>query len=160
MKTALLLLFFFIAIHVNAQNGPSKIHPYVRAGAGIPTGLFSSIYKLTISGKVGALYPLSQKTNLVAETGYMYFFKKKKSGGIGFLPLTGGLEYNIAGRTSFELMMGGALLTESPASLYFCVQPGVAFQLFPKNSILLDYTGFVSYGYVVGGLNFSYRYSF
>lgn len=160
MKYRLMFLFLFVTIAARAQQQPKSVQYYVQGGIGVPTGLFSSIYKLTVNGKVGLLYPLSDKTKLIAETGYMYFLKKRKSGGISFIPLTGGLQYHIAGRTSLSLMAGGALLLEDPVVVYFAVQPGVGVELSVHHSLRLDYTGFVSYGYVVGGLNLSYRFSF
>ena len=160
MKYRLMFLFLIVTIGATAQQQPNSVQYYVEGGIGVPTGLFSSIYKLTVNGKVGVFFPLSSKTDLIAETGYMYFLKKKKSGGISFIPLTGGLQYHISGRTSLSLMAGGALLLENPVVVYFAVQPGIGYDFTPHHSLHFDYTGFVSYGYVVGGLNLSYRFSF
>lgn len=158
MRWGLILVFVLIVQSGFCQQFEKETSVYIQGGIGLPTGMFSSIYKLTLNGKVGLQYDISPKTNLVAETGYMYFFKKNKPGGISFIPLTGGIEYEAAPDTHASIQIGGALLADRPVQIYFAVQPGVAYNFTEHTSLKLDYTGFVSYGYVVGGLNLSYRY--
>lgn len=153
---SLLLLFF----NLNAQNSKPHFSGIASASVGIPTGLFSSVYSFTAGGNVGAKYTLSEKSAFTGTAGFLQFFRKGGGEGISFIPVLGGFQYHFIPEVFISLEGGGAIATYSGGGMLACLVPSVGYQVNPRLSAALNYTGIAQYGFLVGGMNMRLSYSF
>ena len=161
MKKIIFSLFFLIVfINLQAQQTEHKLSWEISAEAGLPTGLFNTVYSFIGGASVGARYVLSEKSMVTASAGYLNFFRKGGGTGVSFIPIVAGFKYHFVPDVFVSLEGGGAIPTYSKGGILACVIPGVGYQISHDFSVELNYTGLAQYGLLVGSVNMGVSYVF
>jgi hypothetical protein len=153
MKIILSIFFFFLLSNVSAQQKSNKFYGIVSVNAGIPTGLFSSVYSFTAGANAGVSYSFSQQTSFTGTVGFLQFFRKGGGEGISFVPVLVGAQYHFIPKVFISLEGGVAIPTYSQGGILGCLIPAAGYQFNRKLSASLNYTGVAQYGLLVGGIN-------
>ncbi len=151
-----IVLFFILSLLFLKTNGQPAIHKFsglISADAGIPSGLFSSVYSFTAGGNIGAKYSLSNKSALTGTVGFVHFFRKGGGQGISFVPVMGGFQYHFIAEVFVSFEAGVAIPTYANGGVVGTIVPSVGYQINRYLSADLNYTGFAQYGFLVGGIN-------
>jgi len=160
MKIILSVLLFIMFSDVQAQKTNQKFSGLVSVDAGIPTGLFSSVYSFTGGVNIGAKYALSNQVSLSGTAGYLNFFRKGGGEGISFIPVLGGFQFHFIPDAFVSFEAGAAIPTYAHGGILGCVIPAAGYQINPHIAVDLNYTGIAQYGFLVGGINARISYSF
>lgn len=160
MKIIFSIFLFFLFFDLNAQVANQKFSGLVSVDAGIPTGIFSSVYSFTGGVSAGAKYALSNQASLSATAGYLNFFRKGGGEGISFIPILGGFRYHFIPQAFVSFEAGTAIPTYAHGGILACIIPAAGYQINQRLSADLNYTGIAQYGFLVGGINARLSYSF
>ncbi|HET7118646.1 MAG TPA: hypothetical protein VFI29_19275 [Hanamia sp.] len=160
MKIILSLFLFLLFSGAQAQKTNQKFSGLVSVDAGIPTGLFSSVYSFTTGVNIGAKYALSNQTSLSATAGYLNFFRKGGGEGISFIPVLGGFQFHFIPDAFVSFEAGAAIPTYAHGGILASIVPAAGYQINPHLSADLNYTGIAQYGFLVGGINLRVSYTF
>lgn len=157
MKRIIALIFFLPTVGLGQQK--KELHPFVEPGAGITTGIFKYVYPDFFTMDAGVVYVLNQNVQLDGSLGYVYFLRKHHKKGISFIPLSASFRYFPMQHIFFEMKAGAAFMIED-SEFYFLSQPAAGYEWRFHHQLKLSYYGFVTNGYVIGGVRASYRYIF
>lgn len=160
MRIIFTIFALFIFSGLQAQTKKDKLTGIISVNAGIPTGIFHSVYRFTVGASGGAKYTLSEKSAFTGMAGYIHFFRKGKGEGVSYIPFVGGFQYHFVPKAFVSVDAGGAIPTYSGGGLLGCLIPAAGYQINPRLSIDLNYTGLAQYGLLVGGINLRTIYSF
>lgn len=160
MKIIFSLFLSLLFLDLCAQTTNQKISVLVSVDAGIPTGLFSSVYSFTGGVSAGAKYSLTSQTSLSATAGYLHFFRKGGGAGISFIPVLGGFQFHFIPKAFVSFEAGGAIPTYANGGILACIIPAAGYQVNPHMYVDLNYTGVAQSGFLVGGINARLSYSF
>ncbi|HEY5462388.1 MAG TPA: hypothetical protein VIJ95_03965 [Hanamia sp.] len=160
MKIVFSIFFLFLFTIVSAQQKNSKFYGIISVNAGIPTGIFSSVYSFTAGANAGVGYSISQQTAFTGTVGYLKFFEKGGGEGISFVPILAGFQYHFIPEVFISLEAGAALPTYAHGGILACAIPAAGYQINRKLSASLNYTGVAQYGLLVGGVNVRLSYTF
>lgn len=160
MKIIFSLFLFLVFPDLNAQVTNQKFSGLVSVDAGIPTGLFSSVYSFTTGVNVGTKYTLSSQTSLSGTVGFLNFFRKGGGEGISFIPVLGGFQFHFIPEAFVSFEAGAAIPTYAHGGILASIVPAFGYQVNPRLSVDLNYAGIAQYGFLVGGINARISYSF
>lgn len=160
MKIVFSIFFLFLFATLSAQQKNSKFYGIISVNAGIPTGLFSSVYSFTAGGSAGVGYSLSQQTSFTGTIGYLNFLRKGGGEGISFVPILAGFQYHFIPEVFISMEGGVAIPTYANGGILACIIPAAGYQINRKVSASLNYTGVAQYGLLVGGINLRVSYIF
>ncbi|MEO9071216.1 MAG: hypothetical protein ABI261_09285 [Ginsengibacter sp.] len=160
MKIIFSLFLFLTFLNLSAQKTNKKFSGLIFIDAGIPTGLFSSVYSFTGGISAGAKYSLTSQTSFSATAGFLNFFRKGGGEGISYIPVLGGFQFHFIPEAFVSFEAGAAIPTYANGGILACVIPAVGYQLNPRMTVDLNYTGIAQYGFLVGGINARFSYSF
>ncbi len=156
IKYLLLFFFTFCTFLCYSQQASSRFKPFVEAGGGPGTGLTHDLYPVFLNIRGGVGYQLSEKANLIGSSGYVQFFRKNNKKGASYIPLAGGIDYNMSEKVFLEMQIGGAWLLKDD-ELNFIAEPGIGWDINTHHSLRISYYGFAAIDFIIGGINFSYR---
>lgn len=160
MKIIFSLFLSLLFLNLSAQTTNQKISVLVSVDAGIPTGLFSSVYSFTGGVSAGAKYSLTSQTSLSGTAGYLHFFRKGGGEGISFIPVLGGFQFHFIPEAFVSFEAGAAIPTYANGGILGCIIPAAGYQINPYMAVDLNYTGVAQSGFLVGGINARFSYSF
>lgn len=160
MKIVFSIFLIFLFTNLCAQQKNSKFYGIVSVNAGIPTGLFNTVYSSTVGGSAGIGYSFSEQISFTGTVGYLNFLRKGGGEGISFIPVLVGAQYHFIPQVFISLESGAAIPTYSNGGVLACIIPAAGYQINRKLSASLDYTGVAQYGLLVGGVNVRVSYSF
>ena len=113
MKKLLLIVIIFAAFKAHAQDLP---HPSTAFSAGAELGIPAhSLYNIGVGASVKLEQPVVSPVSLTLTAGFSSFFRKNSpfnngnSGGNLFVPLKGGVRYNVGSGVFLEAEAGSAI---------------------------------------------------
>jgi|GEM_PF-1963684 len=160
MKIFFSIFFLLLFANLSAQQKNNKFYKILSVNAGIPTGIFSSVYGFTAGANAGVGYSVSQQTDFTGTVGYLKFFEKGSGEGISFVPILAGFQYHFIPEVFISIEGGVAIPTYAHGGILACMVPAAGYQINRKLSASLNYTGVAQYGLLVGGVNVRLSYSF
>lgn len=137
-----LILVSIIALNAQSKKVRSTNNIFsLGAEISLPTGLFNDVYKFGLGASAQGGFPVSAKTFLTLNSGYIsYLFKNNYGGGSeGFIPVLGGVEYNFS-QIIFGSAQAGFTFYTAGGGQAFTYSPGVGFRLNKRFAALIKYT--------------------
>lgn len=135
----LVVLFFVLAVSVNAQS--RSMRPYINLGTtfGIPVGNDADFYNLTWGLNAIGVFPVNSEFGLLLDAGYLNYFGKSGVDNWGLIPVMAGGKYNFNNKVFGALKAGISFATSSGGGSAFTWSPGLGVMLTNKISLSLRY---------------------
>jgi hypothetical protein len=151
----------------NAQKTNMTKHLRFSVGGelGLPVGSFSNTHSIGFGVTAQADYPLSSKTDLTLNTGYMTFSGKTAVGNLkyssfNYVPLLAGVKYWFSSNVYGSGQLGLSFGTGSGSGSNFTFAPGIGFKFNNQWDALLKYTTISASGGSLGNLGLRVGYTF
>ena len=160
----------------NTQQEDQKVKKSIRfsigADIGVPTGYLADHSSLAVGGSLQAEYPLTKVLTITANAGYLDFIAKRGGKNLPFIPVLGGLKYDLTpmfyvsgqagisfygGRDKNDGNGGGS------GEKYLTYVPGLGIRTSKQFDILLKYEtvyiGSSSRSYAFAGARIAYNFN-
>ena len=166
-KTLLVAVFAAFIGMVNAQKANITKHLRFSVGGelGLPVGNFSNTHSIGFGATAQADFPLSNKTDLTLNTGYMTFGGKTATGNLKFksfnyIPLLAGIKYWFSSNVYGSGQLGLSFASGSGSGSNFTFAPGIGYKFNEHWDALLKYTTISASGGSLSNLGVRIGYTF
>lgn len=165
MKIIVVIFFTMLFASVKGQQASEKkIYFGTGINLGVPVGIFSSVYSVTVGANIKAELSTSQKFLLTLNAGYYQFLRKGGGEGIAFVPVLGGFKYHFETKVFIAGQAGVGIPTVRNVGTVFCFVPAIGYNITNQLELTGNYTGFGQYthqyGYVIGSAGIELAYYF
>jgi hypothetical protein len=166
MKKGLLIftvLTFCFCIAKGQDKNILKANSFsIGAEFAYPVGLFGEVYSSAIGASVQGNFAVTKNAALTLNIGYLSYFLKNTYGGgsEGFIPVLGGVQFNISPAIFGAVQLGLTFSTISGGGSAFTYSPGVGYNISRKINALLKYTGKVKSAIASNAIGLRVAYTF
>lgn len=163
-KIILIIAVVIITVSANAQaKGTSSSNTSFSLGleAALPVGILGEIYSFGIGGSGQVDYKVSELVALTLNAGYTQYVIKSElgGGGIGYIPVLGGIKYHFSPKVYGSGQLGVTFFSEGGNSSFNYV-PGIGFKFGNNLDALLKYLGLSSDGFHSSAVGLRLGYTF
>jgi len=130
--------------------------------AGLPLGENGEIYSSIIGGSLQYEIMPSADVGITFNGGYLNYNIKSRygGGGVGFVPLLGGVKYYFTPAAFFHAQIGAAVGTATGQGTSFAYSPGLGFKLSPDFDAEVKYLGISNRGGTIANVGLRVAYNF
>ncbi|CAN5156153.1 hypothetical protein BH09BAC2_BH09BAC2_24020 [soil metagenome] len=166
-KLLFVLTIVALSTTVNAQSTkPAMMAKPVTFSVGLevalPTGDFGKVYSVGYGASFQGEFAVANSVGVTLNAGYMtYAFKSQYgTGHAGFVPVMGGLKYNIAAGPYLHAQAGAAFGTSSGQGTSFVYAAGIGYGFTKAIDAELKYQAYSQTGGSLGSVGLRLAYNF